>query len=117
MCISICIRECDAQLDDFQQIHVASKCLVVIIGRCLEIADWSCHYARELCILFDKRELVSKRNENLESTNHGHERADFHQNPDLFKLFFQIIGPNYKDFSEQERTRTKPTFDCHNYVS
>lgn len=36
--IAIFVRKGNAKLDHLEQIHVASKCLVVIVGRCPKIA-------------------------------------------------------------------------------
>lgn len=36
--IAIFVRKSNAKLDHLKQIHVASKCLVVVVGRCPKVA-------------------------------------------------------------------------------
>lgn len=49
--VALLIAQCDAELDELEQIDVTPQCLVVIIAGPLECTDWSSDDAWELGVL------------------------------------------------------------------
>lgn len=45
------VHECEAQLDDFQQVHVAAQQLVLVVSVAPEFPDGSGHHAWKLSVL------------------------------------------------------------------
>jgi hypothetical protein len=49
--VPVFIAECDAQLDQLEQIDITSKRLIVVVRRAFEGSDWSRYYSRKLSVL------------------------------------------------------------------
>jgi hypothetical protein len=49
--VAFLVRQRNADLNDLQQVNIASHCLVVVIGGCLEGSYWASHNPREFRVL------------------------------------------------------------------
>lgn len=54
--VSVLIHKRDAELDDFEQIHVAAMQLVLVLRIAAEFTDWPGYDAWEFCVLGIYRE-------------------------------------------------------------
>ena len=52
--ISLIVKERQTNLDDLQQIHVATQHLVLVLRRCLEIPNRPRYHTRKFCVLLGK---------------------------------------------------------------
>lgn len=49
--VAILVRERDADLNDLEKVDIAAHCLVVVVGRSLEVSYWARYNTRKLGIL------------------------------------------------------------------
>jgi hypothetical protein len=49
--VTVLVGEGESYLDDFEQVHVTSHRLVVVVGRSLKSAYWTRHDSRKFCVL------------------------------------------------------------------
>ena len=52
--VAVLVGEGESYLDDFEQVHVTSHSLVVIVGGSLEGAYWTRDYTGKFCVLREK---------------------------------------------------------------